>query len=311
MILKRLLLAAATILFAVLTVLSLTGDVGYVLYSTLGGWGSILVALAFLVGKPKPAESRHSVITGQPEKKLYIEPGLHDMLSDDELAAVKARFTESVRRREPAVLLETWDARVRLIEQAARNGTISMATATQRYNKMLDEWRTATTSPAEQLNALSARYGLPAETPVQKENLPPLAVGPLSSAGGLIQHPVGTYLNGQYSEPPQDEPDDDVPTVEESLDGYVPEGQDDLARDLKAYLYHQVRDARTTPWTAGRKREWHVSPAWLAEVEKLRDKAGEPLYRPVKRVHKTSDGTLHGYRVIVGDQFGTPELTAI
>lgn len=302
MILKRLLIAASAVLFGVLASLLLTGDAGYLMYSTLGGWGGILVGLSFLVGKPKAAEPPQ---VWPQKQKLYIEPMLHDMLSDDELAVIKARFTEAAKHKTAIVLAETWDARVRLIEQATLNGTISTKTATERYQAMITEWYKAV-SPEHQVQALADKYGLPAETMVQKQNLPMIA-GPLVTAGYLRN-------DGDIAvrQPDSDnEVDDDVPTVEESLDGYVPEGQADLALDLKAYLHRQVLDARATAWQAGRKREWHVSPAWLAEVEKLRDKAGEPLYRPVKRVHKTSDGTLHGYRVVVGDQFGTPELTAI
>lgn len=305
MILKRLLSGAACVLFAVLAVLLLTGNAGYLLFGTLGTWGFIMVGLSALVGKQ------------QPEKPVILPWKPSQLLSDSELRAVREQLDASMAR--PMMVMpsywDTWDSRVGMIERAARNGTISMATATERYGKMLDEYRaisqaSVVKSPMNQLYTLSSEYGLPVETPVQKAVLPDLSV-----------HPVGTYLNGQYRKPDGDievtevdsdnEVSDDVPSLEESLDGYAPEGQADLSRDLKAYLHRQVTEARKTPWTASRKREWHVGPEWLAEVKKLRDKAGEPLYRPLQRVHTASDGTLYGYPVQVGESFGTPELTAI
>lgn len=167
--------------------------------------------------------------------------------------------------------------------------------------------------PMSQLYKLSAQYGLPVETPLQKqEPLPPLAIGPPVSGGGLASYlkdaaeawavtgVTGACACGSC----EDEPGDGVPSLEESLDGYIPAGTDDLRRELKMCLSRQSADARKTAFTSGRKRRWQVSPEWAAELRALRNRDGDPMWRGPGKF-------LYGYPVTVSEEYGIPDLVAL
>ena len=87
--------------------------------------------------------------------------------------------------------------------------------------------------------------------------------------------------------------------------------QAELSNDLMECLARQVDEANRTRWSAGRKREWHISPEWLEEVRKLKS-GGKPVWRPRQREECDSlPGYLLGYPVVVAGHFGIPELAAV
>lgn len=136
--------------------------------------------------------------------------------------------------------------------------------------------------PAKQLSARSAPYGLPVITPLQKGVQLPVVAGP----------PV-TARARKAAE-------------------YVPAGQQELTASLFDYMTEQVSEARRTPFTAGRKREWHVSPEWLEQVRLVRGVSGTAVFVPrMRSAADRAEGTAFGYPVVVADHFGIPELTAV
>ena len=189
--------------------------------------------------------------------------------------------------------------------------------------------------PAKQLKHLSDEYGLPVITPLQKrEPLPSLA--PIEAERALIRKrfgelkdkpPVvvtpsvsgdtlGHVCNGKYYEFAMFCPvhgDQDVPEKElEPEEVYEPAGQADLLAALLEYVKDQASAAKATQWTASRKREWRVSPEWAAELRKLRTNgaSGKLLWLRYSSDKPPREHML-GYPVVVGDQYGVPELTAI
>ncbi len=138
--------------------------------------------------------------------------------------------------------------------------------------------------PSTDLSSWDARRSqLPVETPLQKKvPLPDFTPPPTEFEG-----------NG-YA----------LPAVEDSLKGYVPDGQPDLLLALAEHLMMQVREARKTPFTAGRKRRWVLSPEWAAEVRKLRDADGKPSWAGPGKF-------LRGYPVFTDKNAGVPELVAL
>lgn len=95
-------------------------------------------------------------------------------------------------------------------------------------------------------------------------------------------------------------------------EAYTPAGEAEMLAELLRNMRAQVAEATRTPWAAGRRREWHVSPEWMTEVRKLRGNGGSGRLLLVPRTRQAADslpGTLLGYPVVVSDQFGVPELT--
>lgn len=160
-----------------------------------------------------------------------------------------------------------------------------------------DKEKPPAASPQMQLKQLSKQYGLPAVTPLQKSEALPLVTVPSVSAGGPWR-PVRAELADEQETEPE----------------YVPAGQADLSATLLEYVRGQVTEAKKSQWTAGRKREWHVSSEWLEEIRKLRTNgaSGKLLWEPRKRQNAESlPGYLYGYPVVVGDHYGVPELIAL
>ena len=162
--------------------------------------------------------------------------------------------------------------------------------------------------PVKQVRELGKQYGLPVVTALQKSEPLPLCTVP-SVSGGTLGHVCNAGYYGDVKFCPV-HGEQDAPEKEPE---YVPEGQADLSAMLLEYMQDQVADARTTQWTAGRRREWRVSAEWLEEIRKLRTNgAGKLLREPRQRVAmKSVPGTVFGYPVVVADHFGVPELTAI
>jgi hypothetical protein len=126
--------------------------------------------------------------------------------------------------------------------------------------------------PQQQLEQLSRQYGLPVVTPALKSEPLPLCTT--------------------------------APTEPE----YVPAGQEELTASLLEYVKAQVDEATRTRWTAGRRREWHVSPEWARDTQKLLNWADRLPSDPGFR--ESLPGFLYGYPVVVGGEYGVPELVA-
>lgn len=189
--------------------------------------------------------------------------------------------------------------------------------------------------PAEQLGQLSNQYDLPVLTPLQKNQLPVLHIDPavralvsdeeLADARRRFEESLGKPVvvlppgvpaalgaavsTAEFAE--------NLKAFQESVHAakaeleYVPAGQAELSNDLMECLARQVDEANRTRWSAGRKREWHISPEWLEEVRKLKS-GGKPVWRPRQREEcDPLPGYLLGYPVVVADHFGIPELTAV
>jgi hypothetical protein len=102
---------------------------------------------------------------------------------------------------------------------------------------------------------------------------------------------------------PEDLLPDPVTAADEAAAGYVPEGEAELLEALRRDLRVQWLDA-----VDGRKEKrvpfpghWEMSPAWAADVRKLRKLDGELLWAP--RMY-----TLYGYCVKIDTAYGAPEL---
>jgi hypothetical protein len=197
------------------------------------------------------------------------------------------------------------------------------------------------TPPEKQLASLSQRYGLPVETPLQKqEPLPPVAPqvhvsGMPASDGQLIARrnllltaaqlrDVADKWDALKNRSPVVLPLSTVAQVElnfqqlqktltglEEQHAYVPAGQADLASDLTECLLSQVQEARATRWSAGRRREWRMNAEWRDEVAALKRPDGRPLWEPYRVVNDGDRHYLFGYPVTVSDDYGIPELTAL
>lgn len=178
--------------------------------------------------------------------------------------------------------------------------------------------------PIKQLQALSEEYGLPVITPLQKsEALPHGATAWLyepHSCGGMyyqnakfcpVHGGITVDMSGYaVTAPPAIAKPDPVP---DDLSTYVPAGQAELSRDLYSYMGAQVQ---ADVEAHGKRRLsascWHIGPEWLKEVRKLKGPTGAPLFVSRYRQEKwQSAGTLFGYPVVIGDQYGVPELTAL
>ena len=177
--------------------------------------------------------------------------------------------------------------------------------------------------PARQLKYLSDEYGLSVTTSIPKPDALPIVTVP-SVSGATLGHVcnAGYYGNVKFcpvhgENAPQAagncadlaEPD----PVPDDLSTYVPAGQGELLRDLYGYMGAQVQaDVEAN----GKRRLsascWHIGPEWLKEVRKLKGPTGAPLFVPRHRQEKWQTvGTLFGYPVVIGDQYGVPELTAL
>ena len=158
----------------------------------------------------------------------------------------------------------------------------------------------------------AAGYGTPVVTPLMKRGLPTLTEKEAQQfmerwralAGKPpVLAPSASGAAWQFDELVQDSAEEDA---------YTPAGEAEMLAELLRNMRAQVAEATRTPWTAGRRREWHVSPEWMTEVRKLRSNGGSGRLLLTPRTRQAADslpGTVLGYPVVVSDHFGVPELT--
>jgi hypothetical protein len=101
---------------------------------------------------------------------------------------------------------------------------------------------------------------------------------------------------------PEDLLPDPVTAADEAAAGYVPEGEAELLENLRRSLREQWSEAlEGRPGEAPWPGHWEMSPAWAADVRKLRDLSGKPVWKP-------GSGKLYGYPVKIDTAYGAPEL---
>jgi hypothetical protein len=187
-------------------------------------------------------------------------------------------------------LLTARDDVARRLRKGVGDGVVTAREARRLYA----QYKLPPAPPSEQVKALSEQYGLPVITPLQKSEPLPLCTAPPVSAGG----PGPVWLRGVSLKAARV----DEQAIKEKE--YVPAGQDDLLSELDRILREEAGARDGTGY------RWFMSPEWLAEVRKLKNRAGGPLYVP--RAARTAKwqtaGTLYGYPVTVGESFGVPEL---
>jgi hypothetical protein len=161
---------------------------------------------------------------------------------------------------------------------AARRGRIEEEKQQQETERRRQElglgWRIP---PQKQLMALSEKYGLPVVTLLQKsEPLPDFVMA--------------------------------LPPEEKAEQEYVPDGQSELSENLFDSLFtqHWDRDRGTAGY------HWEMNAEWAAEVKKLKDKDGRPLWTQRQRIMPPGypSDYLFGCPVRTGNEFGAPNLVA-
>jgi hypothetical protein len=164
-------------------------------------------------------------------------------------------------------------------------------------------------SPASQVQALGAQYGLSVVTGLKKPGLPVVIVPPASppSEEELAELRERLTVSLRRREPlvvlPRDAQFDPDPEPEaEPADDYVPAGQDELFAELSRMIRAQFLEHG--PAGHYPSLRWFMSPDWLAEVQKLKTATGKSVYASLPN----PAGSLYGYRVTTGESFGVPEL---
>ena len=241
----------------------------------------------------------------------------------DELRAERNRAWEAARKSAIGSSAE-FNRRIREVEDLdARIRALAQANA-----------KRLPVPPAVQLEQLARRYGLPVETPSEQRKrdlrIPyseaeladlrrklaesssrPSIVLPAGAGVSVAQFNAG--LRNLLGQPPETFPDGgeflagDTPGEE-----YAPAGQAELSADLLEYITEQVKEAQRNQWPA-RRREWHVSPEWAQEMREIRNSAGQRVWEPENRGEARGGitGLMYGYPVVVGQEYGTPELAAL
>jgi hypothetical protein len=142
-------------------------------------------------------------------------------------------------------------------------------------------------------------------TPPQK-SVPLPNIAGLSPGQIMLAQALCNDMLAKEAEPetrPEDLLPDPVAAADEAVEAYVPEGEAEMLEALRKHLRSQWGEAR-----AARKGmhvpypgNWEMSPAWAADVRKLRDLGG-------KQVWPQSLYTLYGYPVKTDISYGAPVL---
>lgn len=103
---------------------------------------------------------------------------------------------------------------------------------------------------------------------------------------------------------PEDLLPDPVAAADEAAESYVPEGEAELLENLRRDLRAKWNGAEDRRQDRPRTGHWEMSEAWAADVRKLRNLSGTPVWKP-------GSSKLYGYPVETDAAYGVPELKEI